>query len=745
VAVYRIDEFLGEGGFAFVYRARDTNLEIDVALKILKPAFAYDEVFEQNFRREAHRAAKFRHPNVVAIHYAGKDDDIVFFSMDLLERGLQDILATGKPAARDLIIKVGIDVASALQFAHTHEGGIVHRDLKPDNILFDRHGNAVVTDFGIAEAATNYTSATGTTVYVGTPKYMSPEQARGQRVDHRSDIYSLGVTLYELATGTAPFTGRDWFELGRKHIEELPPLPRERNPSLDQHLELIILKCLQKSPLDRYQSAEHLRSDLAALAGGTPRPVELGSPRPEIKRDAMPAASQAPAPVADLHDATTRVPRKRGRRLLGPLLALIAAGALVAGYANDVLELRTLAEERFPLLSSLPYVGSGQVFPTSFWFTTIEGGAEIEPRLDLRFSAPVDPTTANSSNVSLIGPDQRAIPVEITVADGARRISIRPTRRLDYETDYTLRIGPGLVSEAGAPIFQSSRATQPGATFSFRTRLPPPDVDAPFVTESSPPNNAAAVPTDAPITVNFNEPVNPATVSSGTLTLLDANGRPVGIRVFTAEDSRSAQVQPTERLRPGVRYALIIGDGVTDATGNPAIADTVVFTTGSSSGAANRGQTASLSVTVTPARASPLVRLVIDGRDTTSVPNLNMRLEPGQHRIELLGSPPYSAYHLPLHEETFTLVPGQSREVAPEVEPFGWITVTSEPVADVFIDGKFVATTPLAGYALRSGPHMLELHPTAESAAGSGVYSSQVTVPRFEELNLGRVRLPPAR
>jgi serine/threonine protein kinase len=263
VAFYRIEKFLGEGGFAYVYRARDTNLDIDVALKILKPAFAYDEVFEENFRREAHLTAKFRHPNVIAIHHFGKDDDIVFFSMDLLETGLKDLIVPGKPMYEAAIAKIGMDVASALQRVHTSKGGIVHRDVKPGNILLDRYGNAVLTGFGIAEAATNYTAATGTTVYVGTPKYMSPEQARGHRVDHRSDIYSLGVTLYEMATGEAPFTGRDWFDLGRKHLEEPPPPPREKNPELDPDLERIILRCLEKDPADRYQTAEDLRAELA--------------------------------------------------------------------------------------------------------------------------------------------------------------------------------------------------------------------------------------------------------------------------------------------------------------------------------------------------------------------------------------------------------------------------------------------------------------------------------------------------
>ena len=683
----------------------------------------------------------------MAIHYAGKDEDVVFFSMDLLERSLNDVLANGKPAAHELIIKVGMDVASALQFAHTHEGGIVHRDLKPENILFDRHGNAVVTDFGIAEAATNYTSATGTTVYVGTPKYMSPEQARGQRVDHRSDIYSLGVTLYELATGAPPFAGRDWFELGRKHIEELPALPRERNPALDANLELIILKCLQKSPLERYQSAEQLRSDLAALANGTPPPVIIDAPSNRGREVTPVSRTPRESPVGSLGGpfaVTTKLKRRRRRKSsLVPLSIIMLLGGLLGAYAYNVGELRTTAEQEFPVLSALPYVGSGLVYPTAFWFETVEGGADVEPRLDLRFSGPIDPSTANSSNVHLAGPDGYTIPVEIMVADGARRISIRPTRRLQYETRYELAVGPGMLSSTGEPIHASARAHEAGATFSFVTRLPPPDVDPPVVAESFPADNSDQASPEGPITVTFSEPLNPTTVTSETLWLQDEAGERVGIRVFTAEDARSAQVQPSAPLRRRARYALIVTSRITDRAGNAALPDTLSFTVGPEAAPAGRPRPAMISVRVQPIQAAPLIRLVIDGRDTTNVPNLDLRVQPGRHHLELLGSPPYSAYHVKLHDETFTLVPGESREITPQVPPFGWVTVTSEPVADVFIDGVLVATTPLAGYALPAGPHKLELRPTPESTGRAGVYSSQVNVPRFQELNLGRVRLPP--
>jgi hypothetical protein len=753
VAVYRIDEFLGEGGFAYVYKARDTNLEIDVALKVLKPAFAYDEVFEANFRREAHRAAKFRHPNVIAIHYAGKDDDIVFFSMDLLETGLKDLLSAGLPLERDAIVKVGCDVASALQFAHTHEGGIVHRDLKPDNILFDRHGNAVVTDFGIAEAATNYTAATGTTVYVGTPKYMSPEQARGQRVDHRSDIYSLGVTLYEMATGQPPFVGRDWFELGRKHIEELPPLPRERNPELSKEIEKIILRCMQKIPTDRYQNADELRADLAAVVGGTQSSVVVtvaaGEPRvartPTPSDGRTPSAERAPGEGPPVFAAGRQhLPTKRRRPWAWLAAAAVLVGA-VASYAVDLGGFRMMGEGQFPALAALPLIGSGNVYATDLDYASVEGGADVEDvTFEVIFSSPIDPGTASSENVELLGPDSRPVRAEITVANAGRLIVIRPAERLAYESEYRVRIGAGLLSAGGASILQNSRATEAGASLHFRTRLAPPDMDAPFVAGSVPPNDAQGVAVDQPLTLTFSEEVNPSTISSSSVRLRDPQGSFLEIQVLLANDRLTAQIEPVEGLQEGTDYALFVTAAITDWAGNALVADSISFSTLAAVPEPGPTGPATLSVSVLPPQATYRVQLVLDGRTIGYMPVTNLQISPNQqHRVELLGTDLNSSYTVSLHTRQIMLEPGQHFDVRQQVPPFGSLTVSSEPYADVFIDNVRVGSTPLAGFVLMAGEHDLELYPTFEHERNYSVFRQTIQIPPFSDLNLGRLNLPP--
>ncbi|MGD8698722.1 MAG: protein kinase [Gemmatimonadales bacterium] len=743
MAVYRIDEFLGEGGFAFVYKARDTNLEIDVALKVLKPAFAYDEVFEANFRREAHRAAKFRHPNVIAIHYAGKDDDIVFFSMDLLETGLKDLLKPARPLERDVIIKVGGDVASALQFAHTHEGGIVHRDLKPDNILFDRHGNAVVTDFGIAEAATNYTAATGTTVYVGTPKYMSPEQARGQRVDHRSDIYSLGVTLYEMATGHPPFTGRDWFELGRKHIEELPPLPRERNPDLDRGIERIILKCMQKIPTDRYQTADELGEDLAAVLGVTQRPLGVTAATGESRSAKTPTPS---APGASAEGRALFAAGRQSTRRRRPVAAFAALAALVgalAAYSFDVAGMRTMAEERLPTLAEIPLFGSGNVYPTELTFASVEGGADVQaPTFEIAFSGGIDPATATREHVQLVGPDERPVRAEISVANGGRLIILKPNQRLAYESEYTIRMGPGLLAANGRPILQDPRAAEAGAVFVFQTRLAPPDAEPPLLAASTP-ANSDEVSANQTFTLTFSEEVDPSTVNPQNVRLRDAQGNFFDLRVQLAEDGQTAQVEPMTALRAGASYALILTPAITDWAGNALVPDSILFSTAVAAQPRPSGP-ATLSVEVSPPQAMFRVKLVLDGREIGYMPVQNLEVAPNrQHRLELLGTDLNSSYTVSLHVRQVMLEPGQHFQIRQEVPPFGSFTVSSEPYADVFIDGRRVGSTPLAGFVLMAGEHDLELHPTFEHERDFTIYRDKIQIPQFADLNLGRISLPP--
>jgi serine/threonine-protein kinase len=297
---YRIEELIGSGGFAWVYKAFDPELEIHVALKVLKPQFAGDETFEQRFRREAATAAKLRHPNIIKIYSVGRDGDAVYFAMDYYPSGLADRLEVSSTLPEEFVIRVGVDVAQALGYAHRE--GVIHRDIKVDNILFDNHGNAVVADFGIARALSGYSGQTGTNMVVGTPQYFAPEQARAKPLDGRADIYSLGVTLYRASTGRLPFEGDDWYEIARQHVEEPPPAPRGINPDLTPEFEAAILHCLQKQPDDRPATGELLAQELVTLLPATLETsayrtrITGSEPTVVVRSDNYPAATNGARP-----------------------------------------------------------------------------------------------------------------------------------------------------------------------------------------------------------------------------------------------------------------------------------------------------------------------------------------------------------------------------------------------------------------------------------------------------------------
>src|SRR3954465_1345286 len=265
-AEYEIIEELGRGGMAMVYRARDRQLEREVAVKVLPFSLAFDTEFVERFQREARTAAQLEHPNIISIYRVGRAGRVIYFVMKFLRGGsLSSVLGARKKLPPPEIRRLLLEAGSALGYAA--QRGIVHRDIKPDNIMFDEFGQSVLTDFGIAKAASGQ-KLTGTGMSIGTPHYMSPEQARAQPIDGRSDIYTLGIVAYQCLTGSVPYDGEDSFSIGYKHITE--PIPTPSLVTADERRVFEIIKrMLMKDPFDRFQTCE----ELIASFQGHPTPA----------------------------------------------------------------------------------------------------------------------------------------------------------------------------------------------------------------------------------------------------------------------------------------------------------------------------------------------------------------------------------------------------------------------------------------------------------------------------------------
>ena len=264
---YELNHLIARGGMAEVYRARDRLLDRPVALKVLFSELSVDRSFVERFRREAQAAAKLSHPNIVPVFDWGEDTGSYFIVMEFIDgRPLSSILKSAGPLSAERTAEVGAHVAAALGFAHRH--GVIHRDVKPGNVLITEEQQVKVTDFGIARALNTEESLTQTGAVMGTATYFSPEQAEGIGVDARSDIYSLGVVLFEMVTGRPPFLGDTPVAVASKHVRDHPPAPRELNPSIPPTFEAIILKSMAKDPAHRYSTAEELREDLLRFNEG---------------------------------------------------------------------------------------------------------------------------------------------------------------------------------------------------------------------------------------------------------------------------------------------------------------------------------------------------------------------------------------------------------------------------------------------------------------------------------------------
>ena len=346
---YRVLRRIGSGGMADVFCAEDTHLGRQVALKVLHRRFAQDQEFVERFRREAKSAAGLNHPNVVGVFDRGEHEGTYYIAMEFLEgKTLKDIVGAEAPLPQERAIDLGLQILQAAGFAHNH--GVIHRDFKPHNVIVDEHGNATVTDFGIARAGASEMTETGS--IMGTAQYLSPEQAQGHAVTATSDVYSIGVVLYEMLAGRLPFGGDSAVAIALKHLSEPPAPISQWRPDVHPALEAVVMAALAKDPAQRWQSAEDLAAGLEAARaqiqagpnGGQDTAAFAAIPVPVPDETAPTALAAAPAPVV----APVGEPqRDRERRwwwwaigalalaLVGVLLYLILSGVL-ATEKSDV-------------------------------------------------------------------------------------------------------------------------------------------------------------------------------------------------------------------------------------------------------------------------------------------------------------------------------------------------------------------------------------------------------------------------
>ncbi len=333
---YRILRKLGTGGMANVYLAEDEVLGRRVAIKILNDRHAGDDQFVERFRREAKNAASLSHPNIVSIYDRGEAEGTYYIAMEYLDgRSLKELIVARGPAPIHLAVDYARQILAAIRFAHRH--GIVHRDIKPHNVLVDGEGRLKVTDFGIARAGVSQMTEAGS--IIGTAQYLSPEQAKGAPVDQTSDLYSVGVVLYELLTGVVPFSGDTPVEIAMKHLSTIPEPPSAKRADVPRDLDLVVMRALAKDPAERYQSAEEMDADL--------RRINRGVAISPVTEEAATAIISRPPPAAVTE--ITRTPRppvpyappsayydydEPPRRALWPWLValLFVSAALVGGY-----------------------------------------------------------------------------------------------------------------------------------------------------------------------------------------------------------------------------------------------------------------------------------------------------------------------------------------------------------------------------------------------------------------------------
>ena len=513
---YRVDEQIGRGGMATVYRGYDLTLGRQVAIKILDRELAGDNAFRTRFRLEAQAASRMAHPTIVRVFDAGEDSEtapdgsirsVPYIVMELVNGSLlKDIIAQGPVPVADAVRYVD-GILEALEYSH--RAGVVHRDIKPGNVMVTPTGQVKVMDFGIARAVSDSSSTVAeTTQILGTAAYFSPEQAKGEPVDARADLYSTGVVLYELLTGRPPFRGESPVAVAYQHVSEAPTAPSEVNEAVPRALDAVVLRALAKDPFQRYQDAATFREALDATIGGrNPSRRQVGALTSELYG---PNPRQAAETARSLRQLSTDSTMKRTQA--GPPVAWIWAGVAVLAVL---------------LISVL------------FWVLTIRPGGDVPA--SARIVPDVSGMTYERATVELGNEDLIARRIDEPSTEVAEGIVIRT----DPEADVSVAVGQEIrvyVSSGQetttVPVVEglgrdaaSDALTAAGLALGTVTSRNDPDLAQGMVISSDPATGAEVAKGSA---VNL-------VVASGQVTILDYRG-------YTVEAARTALEAPDIRL-----------------------------------------------------------------------------------------------------------------------------------------------------------------------------------------------------
>jgi eukaryotic-like serine/threonine-protein kinase len=446
---YRVERELGRGGMAKVFLGTDTVLGRTVAVKVLAPQFADDDGFVQRFRREAQAAASIGHPHIVSVFDTGSDDGVHYIVMEYVEgRTLAEFLAGGGRILPDRAIDIAMDVCQALEAAHAQ--GVIHRDIKPGNIMLNPRGEVKVTDFGIARVTTTADTVAQTAAILGTASYLSPEQAQGQPVDARSDLYSLGCVVYEMVTGRPPFLGDSPVAVASKQVLEQPVPPSKLNSDVTPDLDAVILRALAKNPANRYQSAEEMRADLERAKRGLPVDATplLAAGATQVL-DRPPAQATQVLPPSEPERRTNWVP------IVVTLVLIALLGGLLWFLASTLLDddpqtpvtvevPNVVGDKRAEAISELEDAGleEGTITPVPAADETQEPGTVLEQ----------DPAAGDEV--------ERGTAVDLTIVESPELVAIPALEGSSVEEAQATLIGLGL--EPADPVEEPSDTVDEG-------------------------------------------------------------------------------------------------------------------------------------------------------------------------------------------------------------------------------------------------------------------------------------------